>query len=260
MSVWGLPIACLLGAAGLVWIDGPLSRGLRWMGGQLGGDIRRELETLQQYGAIGSVVIIAIVISVMDPAKRERLWDWLLAMLATAVVVLPMKMLVGRPRPKFDDPFVFLGPIGTYTVDAEKGPKHAWEVWGGISSDLWSMPSSHTAYAVVLSVFLAVTYPKLRGLAWAMMGIVGACRVLFGAHYPSDVLVGAAVAWAISVPIVQGGLGRKWIGARVMDRFGEPGEGWARGVGSDAGGVGSDVGVSGEAGLGGGAGSNRAGG
>lgn len=223
-----MPMVCLIAALGVFWLDGPLSRWIRSLGGLMRGDVHRELETLQQYGALGSVVIIAIVIWKLDPGKRERLWDWLVAMLATAAVVVPMKMLVGRPRPEFGDPFTLLGPTGAYTIHAEDGPKHAWEVWGGISSDLWSMPSSHTAYAVVLSVFLAVCYPKLRGLAWAMVWIVGACRVLFGAHYPSDVLVGAAVAWVVSVPIVQGGLGRKWIGAMVMERLGGAAGGTAR--------------------------------
>jgi len=219
-------LAVLLGslacAAALLPFDGAVSRVISSLGSSLGGDLRRELETLQQYGALGSVVLIGIVIWLLDPEKREHLADWAWAMLATAAVVVPMKILVGRPRPKFEDPLVFLGPLGRYRIDDEVGVRHSWEVFAGISSDLWSMPSSHTAYAVVLSVFLMTLYPKLRPLVLAMIGVVGFARVLFGSHYPSDVLVGGGIAWVTSNWAMRSRIGsstlHRWMDQRAAAR------------------------------------------
>jgi len=144
---------------------------------------------------------------------HARAFAPLIGLALTAAVTLPMKMFVGRPRPKFEDPAILLGPWGAYPVDAEVGVRHAWETSAAITADLWSMPSSHTAYAVAMSVFLALVYPRLRPLALAMAVLVGCTRVLLGKHYPSDALVGAAI-----------GLGCCWLavrgywGTRLLDR------------------------------------------
>jgi len=231
VAAWKVLGGAVVLAAALFPIDGAISRFMRSIGQDLGGDVRRELETLQQYGALGSVVLIGIVIWLMDPARRARLFDWAGAMLITAGVALPMKMLIGRPRPRLGEPSLMLGPLGTYDLGEDVGRRHAWEVFSGISSDLWSMPSSHTAFATVLSVFLMTLYPRLRGLALAMIGVVGIARVLFGAHYPSDVVIGGSIGWVASTWAMRVRLGtrlaERWLGearVRAMERS-EPARG-----------------------------------
>ncbi len=145
----------------------------------------------------------------------------------TALAVLPMKLLVGRPRPKFGFPEYIPGPFGLTPIEIGGEPqlRHAWEVGSGISSDLWSMPSSHTAYAVVLAVFLAALYPRLRPIVIGLALLVGICRVLFGAHYPSDVLVGAGLALLIAPPIVRSSRGVRlldWLWVRLVDKNATP--------------------------------------
>src|SRR5690606_34319693 len=52
----------LLGAIGvlvLLPLDGVIRTSAGWLGGRLGGDLRRELEVIQQYGAITSLLLIA---------------------------------------------------------------------------------------------------------------------------------------------------------------------------------------------------------
>lgn len=193
--------------------DGPISRGAIWAGTRVGGDLRRQLLWLQEYGQFGAVVIVALVIWLLDAARRRRLLDWLAGIAAAALIVLPMKVLVGRPRPKFADPETILGPFGAYPLGPGRGVRHAWELGSGISSDLWSMPSSHTAYAVVMSVFLAAVYPRLRWLVAILAVVVALCRVLFGAHWASDVAVGAAVG------LLGGRLAAQGAGEWVADRL-----------------------------------------
>lgn len=218
-----LGLALLALAAGVFVWDGPISDRARAL--QLGGDLRREFEALQQFGQGASILLVCLLIWALDPKRCRRLLDYALAMGLTALAVLPMKMLAGRPRPKFNDPQHFLGPLGVYPVNDETGLRHAWEVGSGISSDLWSMPSSHTAYAVVLAVFLGVLYPRLRPIVLGLALLVGGCRVLFGAHYPSDVLVGGGLALLIAPPIVRSSRGVRlldWLWIRFVDKNATP--------------------------------------
>jgi membrane-associated phospholipid phosphatase len=195
----------------LLPLDGPIAR---WLGAhQLGGDLRRELEALQQYGQAFSSLLIAAVIWIQDPVRRRRLADWAAAFILTWLAVFGTKTLIGRPRPKFDDPWRFLGPFGQYPVSPTAGVRHAWELWGGISSDLWSIPSAHTAYACVMAVFLSALYPRLRWIVWSLAALVGAARILTRAHYPSDVVAG----WLIGTTVATLAVSRSW-GVAFLDR------------------------------------------
>jgi membrane-associated phospholipid phosphatase len=220
---WALPIAlALLGLLLFYPLDASISRAARAL--KLGGDVRREFETWQQYGQGVSIVFAAAVIALLDPRRRRRLLDLAAAALCTILVVNIMKMFIGRPRPKFDDAHTFLWPTGIYPLPRPDGTfftAHAYDISKGISSDLWSMPSSHTAYAMVLSIFLAALYPRLRWLAWAMVAFVGMAREVTGGHWPTDVIVGAAVGYIIARPAVYGFWGVRavdWFWSRRVDR------------------------------------------
>lgn len=210
----GVSLAAIVAAIIVFPFDALALEGAAVVLGNLGGDIRRELESVQQYGALGSLVLVSIVIYLQDPLRRNRLLDLFAAVVVGVLLVSVLKMIIGRPRPRMDQygSSDFLGPFGQHPYPGE-GMFHSWEIWGPISSDLHSMPSSHTAIAVVLSVFVAKTYPRLRGLAMAMVAIVGLCRVLFGAHYPSDVVIGAATGFVVGYPAVT----NRW-GQRAADR------------------------------------------
>lgn len=191
-------------------LDGVISRAvLERVGGvpgvarltpRLGGDFKRELEFLQQFGAVSSLVIVGLVIVLVDRARARRIADMALSAALVSLACNALKLLIGRPRPKFDDPGTFLFPTGQYqlTIKGEPVIRHAWEVGSGISSDLWSMPSSHTAAAVALAVFLSTVYPRLRPMCVGLAVIVGLARVLLGAHYMSDVLGGATIGYLLS--------------------------------------------------------------
>lgn len=190
-------------------VDGIVARAAQRV--HLGGDFRREFEAWQQYGQFTCSVLVALVVWVMDPGRRRRLADLAVAWLITCAAVVLSKGLIGRPRPRLDDPYYFLGPLGQYPLGPEVGIRHAWEVWAGVSSDLWSMPSSHAAYAAVLSLFLAAMYARLTPLVLSLAAFVGIARVLTGAHYPSDVIVG----WTIGSMAAREAMVRQW-GRRVL--------------------------------------------
>jgi membrane-associated phospholipid phosphatase len=253
---WLRPLLVGLAVIVVLWpIDGWLLRVLAGWEDRLPGDLRRELHALQQFGQGGAIILVMLVIVSLDRAGARRLWDWLAALGLTAAAVYPLKMLLGRPRPglgadlvaagggsvagdpagagprgepALEDtlnvlytPDTFLGPFGVHPFDAPTGFRHAWEFWADISADLWSMPSAHTAYAVVMAVFLGLVYPRVAWLVWIMAALVGVARVIFAAHYPTDVVAGAAIGAAAGTLAVRRRLGQRVVGLERERRGGE---------------------------------------
>lgn len=226
LMVLGITVAL---AALLLFIDGPIahfSRRLQQGGDlRLGGDVRRTLEFLQQFGDVASSVIAGLCIVLLDPPMRRRMLDWIVGALATWLTVWLTKVTVGRPRPRivfespkagFDGVVQFTPPWVTYPLPRTDGSgvvtyleRHAWEFWAGISSDLWSMPSSHTSSAAALAVGLATMYPRLKPLVWALVFIVGISRVITGAHFPADVMLGAGVGYCVTTLAMGGQWGQR---------------------------------------------------
>jgi membrane-associated phospholipid phosphatase len=210
---------------------------------RLGGDVRRELGVIQQFGGAASLLIAFALVASLDADRLRRFLDLGVAAGVVALAALAGKMLIGRPRPTLDDPFTVLGPFTPYPLANEATPPtieltYAWQFTAENVEQLWSMPSSHTTAAVTLAAFLAVVYPRLRAFAIGMATIVGLCRVLFGAHYPSDVLVGAGLAIAIATPIVRNGLGVRLIDTlwlRLIDRNATPAWPAIKGMTSESG-------------------------
>jgi membrane-associated phospholipid phosphatase len=184
-------------AAILLPFDGAISRAVT--AARPAGDLRRELEILQQFGSISTIAVASLLIWRLDPARVRRLGEWLLAAVLTWAAVFALKITFGRPRPKFPGEHLhFLGPTTTYVVQEGDPPRHAWEFWHDDVTEIWSMPSSHTAFAVVAAVALSRLYPRLTPIMVAAACAVGGCRVLFKAHYPSDVIVGALLGFLIA--------------------------------------------------------------
>jgi undecaprenyl-diphosphatase len=64
--------------------------------------------------------------------------------------------------------------------------------------DRYSFPSGHTMHAVAFLVQLAVYFPSVMWLMLPFGLAVAMSRVVLGLHYPSDVLAGALVGWALA--------------------------------------------------------------
>ncbi len=169
----------------------------------LRGDVRRELEALQQFGQGTVSVLIGLVVLLLDPARRRWLLCWAVTAGVLMLTVTGLKMIVGRARPRLTDPYdplLFLGPLGKYPWSGGKGGQpellSPLEFWKKGVSDLWSMPSSHTAFAFLAAWVLSRMYPKLAPVVWGLAVTVGVCRLVFDAHYLTDVIAGACIAIA----------------------------------------------------------------
>lgn len=236
-AVLTLGAACVVAAAlvpidrALVKLLGPFSLdGVRGLGSLLGGDVKRELEFVQQFGAVTSVVIACVLVLLLDKARAARVFDVALACIVTALSQNVLKMMVGRPRPRvvfsehampgYDDPtrFVFAWqqyPLPRPTLEGGVLWAHSWDIGKGISSDLWSLPSSHTAAAFCLAACLVRLYPRVSGLVYSLACVVGCARVLLGAHFVSDTVVGGATGFVVGALVMQLRLSRRVFKARA---------------------------------------------
>ncbi len=94
-----------------------------------------------------------------------------------------LKHTIGRPRPRL-----------------KQGQD--WEIAPSLESGWDSFPSGHTTASFAVATVLAYHFPKGKMLWFGLAAFVGTCRVITGAHFPTDVLGGILVGIATGLAIV----------------------------------------------------------
>ena len=177
----------------------------RWCkAGHLPGELKRLLNFAEVFAHGMGVAVILVAAVALDPSLspaiagdgrragafgRLRRGSDLLRMIAAAVaggiMVDVIKALVDRVRPRAADLTAVASAIATFgTQAAERITSH---------SDVNSFPSGHAAMAAGLAAALSWKYPRGSWLFLALAIAAAAQRVATSAHYPSDVLLGAAL-------------------------------------------------------------------
>ena len=196
-----LPLGLALVALAALMLDVPLER---WI---LAGGLPKWLTkicSLSEVFAHGwGVVLIAVLIFTLDPARRRLLARVLTASFGAGLCANVLKMLLARQRPHHFD---FVG--GVFDTFGPLLPL------GHGGSGQQGFPSSHAATAAGLAVALAWMYPRGRRLFGLLAVLACLQRLSAGAHFPSDVLLGAAIGVAWGAQCV--GSGRL---ARHFDRW-----------------------------------------
>ena len=104
-----------------------------------------------------------------------------------------VKRWIGRVRPSAAGPFAY--------------EPFSWR------PDYASFPSGHATTAFAALVAFGVLFPRIRPVLWIYALLVAASRVVVSAHYPSDVIAGAAFG-AFGALLV-----RDWFAARRLGFF-----------------------------------------
>lgn len=119
-----------------------------------------------------------ILAALRDPHQRRVLFDVLPALWMTAGAVEgPVKQVFRRQRP-------FISVVRAVVVGRKPGN--------------YSFPSGHSAAAFAGAYLLSRHYPRLAPLFYTLACLVAFSRVYLGAHYPGDVLSGAAAGTALA--------------------------------------------------------------
>jgi maltose/moltooligosaccharide transporter len=125
------------------------------------------------------VILILVGLVAAAVTRPSRIPVVLARVLGSALVAFALLELVyavyDRPRPE-----------EVAAADFSSLPGHTW-------AHLNSFPSGHMAITAALAVSIGLLFPRLRYVLWAYVAVVAFTRVLFGAHFPLDVLAGTAL-------------------------------------------------------------------
>jgi membrane-associated phospholipid phosphatase len=151
------------------------------------GDLEKAIQLSEAFAHGSGVIAIFLVLLWTDFTNRRRLWNVAGYVSIVAILANIAKYFLPRLRPN--------SGVTITDIDSTWLP-----VLTGIGrrSSEFSFPSGHSATGVALAIALTMIYPRGKWLfaTLAMMAIWQ--RVYSGAHYPTDCLAGAGIAFAIA--------------------------------------------------------------
>jgi len=154
--------------------------------------IREIIDTMEVFGNHIGIIIVVLLIHELDRQHRKRIFHFLTTVIAAGLTADVIKLFVIRQRPRG---FSFLDPALVRQHDVLLID---WTPWTStFESVKQSFPSGHTAVAFGAFVMLSFWYPKGRQIFLMMAILVGIQRIMVGAHFPSDVIVGAMIGMMV---------------------------------------------------------------
>lgn len=150
------------------------------------------LQLFRVWGSLWSWLVIGVAIQALwprDPLGRQRRWlvscTPLISAAAGGATAEVLKLILRRERPS---------ELVGYTF-------RSWQENPWSTSGL-GLPSSHAAVAFAGSVALGLLLPRLRCPALMIACGCAYTRIAAGAHFPSDVLLGATVGSLVGATVM----------------------------------------------------------
>lgn len=204
-----LAACCAVSAVALAATDADsaISSALRQLempgGLKIPGDLAKAIDLSEVFGhGMGVAAILVSVLLLVAPVKRPAVWVAILITLASGVASNGMKSLFVRVRPH---------SAGVIRVEdglakTDSNPQLAPPLSAGqelVPVSIWdsrqrSFPSGHAATAWGLAIGLSLVFPRGVGLFACFATLASLQRITSGAHFPTDVLAGAAIAFVLS--------------------------------------------------------------
>lgn len=215
---WGGAITVLLVFVGIVWLDQPLYLFLRGFDGWLW-RLFDVVFDAKMWIIVSAIVLLVFYIKKILKSKphfrnekskfslivfcRDFIYKTrnsyaffvLCSVLAASIVGKLLKIIIGRMRPVF---FEALDKVGFVPFSTD---------WA-----FNSMPSGHTFASFAGLVMLGLLAPRVKWFTWSLAIVIGLSRICVGAHWPSDVILGAFIGM-VAADFVKAGL--KYHGAEI---------------------------------------------
>ena len=154
--------------------------------GFLAGDIRRIIQLSEIFGHGFGLAVVGYLIWVLAPAKRCFFPRLIACTILPGLVVHIVKTFVARRRPGFYYPEFTENASETWLGILPAGfPNHEYLTQ--------SFPSAHAATAFGLAIALSWMFPRGRHAFFVFAFLAAIQRVVYGAHWTSDVFVGSAI-------------------------------------------------------------------
>lgn len=210
---WAAVVTLVLVLTGIVWFDRPLYLFMRGLDCPLWGFVntvfaakvwlavsmmvllifyvKKSLKSKPKFrNDRNQISLTAFFRDFLQKTKNSYAFFVFCSVLSAGIVTKVLKTFIGRARPIF---FEALNMTGFYPPSLE---------WA-----FNSMPSGHSAATFAGLVMLGLLAPKIKWATWTVAIVVGASRVAYGAHWPTDVLLGAFIGM-VAADLVRAGL--KW--------------------------------------------------
>lgn len=127
--------------------------------------------------------LFALILFVSTKSGRTTVW-YMIILGINAIIFEGLKYVVKRSR-----------PFAIHEVILRISPEEA-------SRMDPSFPSAHSAVAFIIAATLSHQYGRYRLLWYGIAGLVGLSRIYLGVHYPSDVIMGAALGYGVTKAII----------------------------------------------------------
>lgn len=201
--------SCALGAATLAVtdVDIPISSALRqreFLGGlRIPGDLAKAIDLSEVFGhGLGVAAILLSVLLLASPTKRPAVWLAVMITVASGLASNGMKCLFVRVRPHSVGLIRVVDELATHSSNQQLAPPES-DAQLQVVASIWdsrqrSFPSGHAATAWGLAIGLSLVFPKGIGLFAFFATMASLQRITSGAHFPTDVLAGTAIAFVLA--------------------------------------------------------------